>query len=144
MDAVCDGVGDLTLHYTADDGFEDGLDEPGYPGEFALAELVLDFVDVDANGLEGEDTLKAFFADFHVERYVHAALVELEGCDAFVCEAEDTAVGAEPEADFVGADGETVDGDGDQGGGGGGDAESMGFADFKVVIGFDAELVREE
>ena len=144
MDAVCDGVGDLTLHYTADDGFEDGFDEPGDPGEFALAELVLDFMDVDADGFEGEDFLKAFFADFDVERYVHAALVELEGCDAFVCEVEYTAVGAEPEADFVGADGETVEGDGDEGGGGGGGAEGVGFANFEVVVGFDAELVGEE
>ena len=144
MDAVCDGVGDLTLHYTADDGFEDGFDEPGYPGEFALAELVLNFMDVHADGFKSEDFLEAFFADLDVECYVHAALVKLKGCDAFVCEVEDTAVGAEPEADFVSTDGETVDGDGDEGGGGGGGAEGVGFADFEVVVGFDAELVREE
>ena len=144
MDAVCDGGGDLTLHYTADDGFEDGFDEPGYPGKFAFAELVLDLMDVDTDGFEGENFLEAFFTDFDVERYIHAALVKLEGCDAFVCEVEDAAVGAEPEADFVGTEGETVDGDGDEGGGGGGGAEGVGFAYFEVVVGFDAEFVREE
>ena len=143
MEEVGDGVGELYFHDFADDGAEERFGEPGEPAEFALAGAVVEVVDVHADGFEGEDFLEAFAADFDVEVDVDASLVEFEGGDALVGEPEDAVVCAEPEADVVGAQGEPVELDGDEGGDGRGGAEA-GFADFEVVVGFDAEAIREE
>ena len=74
---------------------------------------------------------------------VEPSLVELEAGDAFVCEAKNSGVGAQPETNIVGADGEAVEFNGDKRGGGGGGAK-FGFADFEVVIRFYAKLVGKE
>ena len=52
-------------------------------------------------------------------------------------------MGAEPEADVVGAEGEAVNLDGYKRGCGAGGSE-FGFPDHEVVVSFHAEFVREE
>lgn len=84
----------MSLHDSADNRLDDRFDEPGQPGKFALAELVLDFVDVDTDGFEGEDLLEFFLSDFDVQGYVYTALVEMEGDYTFVRKAENATVGA--------------------------------------------------
>ena len=144
MDGICNGVCNLSLHNPANDRFEDRFDKPSHPRKFTFAELILDFMDMDSDSFQREDFLEAFFPDFDIEGNIHAAFVKLEGSDSLVSEVEDPAVGTKPEADFVGADREAVDGDGEEGGGGCGGAEGVGFADFEIVVGFDAEFVWEE
>ena len=66
MEEIRNGSRELFFHDFADDGSEDGLDEPGEPGEFGFAEGVGEVVDVDAHGFEGEDLFQFFLADFDV------------------------------------------------------------------------------
>ena len=113
MEEIRYGGGELFLHCATDDGSEDGFQEPGNEGEFRFAEREVEFVDMDADCFEGEDVFEFFTADFHVEGDVDAAVVELEAGDALICEAEDSGVGAEPEADVVGSERHAVEADGD-------------------------------
>ena len=143
MKRISDGGRDLLLKHLADDGAKQRFEKPGEPGEFGFAERVGEVVDVDADGLERQHLLERLLGDVDIERDVDAAVVELEGRDAFVRQTQEAGVGAQPEADFFGAQGEAVDFDGEVRGCGGGGAVG-GFADFEVVVGFEAELVGEE
>lgn len=58
-------------------------------------------VDLHSDGAQGEDRLYAVLAHIDVELDVYPALVEFEGSDPFVGEAEEALVGVQPETYFV-------------------------------------------
>ena len=96
------------------------------------------------DGFEGEDLIELFFTNLNVQGYIYTALVKLERGNPFVCKAENTTMGSQPEANFISADGEAVDSDCDEVRSRSGGLEGVGFADSEVVVYFDAEFVWEE
>ena len=115
MDAICDTLGHLPLHDLADNGAEEGFEQPAEDAELGFAQLVRELVNMYTYGLEGKNLFQLLLADFDVEVDVDAALVQLEGCNALVGETEKTRMCAEEEADFVSTERETVNLDGELG-----------------------------
>ena len=143
VEEVSQSCSQLLLHRLAEDRSKQRLDEPGDPAEAALAQVVVQLVDVYTDGLQRQDLLQTLLADLDINVDVDTTIVESEGCDAFVHHPQDSTMSAEPEANLISAGGESINLDGHETSRLGSHTEP-GFLELQIVVGLDLEAVGKE